>query len=81
MPRVMMMKVTQRHLDAIPSYHDMNYHQKLSEGWDQVRDAFIGSKYEERVLRILVTPEYLPLKAVENVDEFKTVFKHVVKGG
>lgn len=55
---------------------------KLREDEDflEVADAFIGDNYEERVLRILVTPYYSPLNRVQNLEEFKTVFMDVVKG-
>lgn len=50
------------------------------EDFLELADAFIGQDYEERVLRVLVTPRYLPLCEVKDLQEFKTVFRDVVKG-
>lgn len=50
------------------------------EAQRQLWDAFIGPEYEERVLRVLVCEKNLPLSRVENLDEFMSVFRDVVKG-
>jgi hypothetical protein len=39
-----------------------------------------GHKPEERVFRVLILEEYLPLTAVDSADEFKTVFLDAVRG-
>ncbi|EIM84737.1 uncharacterized protein STEHIDRAFT_158453 [Stereum hirsutum FP-91666 SS1] len=49
------------------------------EDFLEMADAFIGQDYKERVLRVLVTPRYLPLCEVNNLTEFKTVFRDVAK--
>ncbi|EIM84743.1 uncharacterized protein STEHIDRAFT_140323 [Stereum hirsutum FP-91666 SS1] len=49
------------------------------DGYEEVRDAFIGTNIEERDFHALVSTRYLPLKEVKDANEFMTVFKDVVK--
>lgn len=82
LPRKELMAIIEMRVDAVAALRkpDRVKHADKDVEFLEMADAFIGNDYEERVLRVLVTPRYLPLKDVMNVKEFKTVFKDVVKG-
>lgn len=51
-----------------------------SEGEAKILDALTADQTQDRVLRVLVCSRYLPLNQVKDAEEFKTIFKDVVKG-
>lgn len=52
-----------------------------TDEFEKAFDTFVESEVEaRRVLRVLVSVRYLPFNQVMNADEFKIVFKDVVKG-
>lgn len=51
-----------------------------SEGEAKFREALRVDRTQDRVLRVLVCSRYSPLNQVRDAEEFKTVFKDVVKG-
>lgn len=74
-PRVELMMDTDERVKKraeTPKFHKQEY--------EEVRDAFIGSRIEDRDFHALVSTQYMPLKDVKDANEFMAVFIDVVKG-
>lgn len=82
LPRKVLMAVMETRVTVIAGLRKPNRSKRAGAGKDfmEMADAFIGQELEERILRVIVTPRYLPLCEVKDLPEFKTVFTDVVKG-
>lgn len=80
LPRKKLMTLIEARVELVAALREGAAKEPDDEAFLEMVDAFIGDMYEERVLVVLVSPRYQPLKAVRNMDEFRTVFKDVVQG-